>query len=275
MAYIYKITNQVNGKVYIGKTTENSIEQRWKEHQQDCKKERCKSRPFYRALNKYGLDQFTVEEVEQCDVSVLDERETYWINYYRSYIGWDDCNGYNATLGGDGKCYCDYDWVYSLWQEGKIIKNIAQITKYDQATISKILHNKGITTEEIRQRAMKFRKKSSTKQVKLTSRKEKNERKKRKMTTNKQKPIRYCLICGKQITNSATYCLSCWNKEQQRFERPSRDQLKNDIRSFSLVAVAQKYGVSRSTIARWCIGYNLPDKKRDINSYTATEWYKI
>lgn len=47
MAFIYKITNDVNGKVYIGKTL-FSVEKRWKEHFKDSKKERCKNRPLYR-----------------------------------------------------------------------------------------------------------------------------------------------------------------------------------------------------------------------------------
>lgn len=107
MAYIYKITNQINGKVYIGKTVYD-IKKRWKEHQLDCKREQCKNHPFYRALNKYGPDNFVVEEVEQCDISALEEREIYWIKYYRAYVGWDDCNGYNATKGGDGKFLYDH-----------------------------------------------------------------------------------------------------------------------------------------------------------------------
>ena len=46
MAYIYKITNQINGKVYIGKTL-SSIEERWKEHCKDYKREYCEKRPLY------------------------------------------------------------------------------------------------------------------------------------------------------------------------------------------------------------------------------------
>lgn len=163
MAYIYKITNQINGKVYIGKTTEPSINERWKQHKSECHKERVKNRPFYKALNKYGPENFIIEEIEQCDVAILEEREIYWIDIYRSYIGWDDCNGYNATTGGDGKAYCDYDWVYQLWQEGNSQAEISQITSYQIQTIRKILKGKGIAKEEMVQRGKEVSRQKSVK----------------------------------------------------------------------------------------------------------------
>ena len=52
MAYIYKITNLINGKVYIGKTSEKTIEERFKIHIKDSKKEHCEKRPLYDAMNK-------------------------------------------------------------------------------------------------------------------------------------------------------------------------------------------------------------------------------
>lgn len=159
MAYIYKITNQINGKVYIGKTI-NTIEERWKKHKQDYRREYCKDRPFYKAMNKYGPDNFIIEEIEQCDISILEKREIYWIDYYRAYVGWDDCKGYNATLGGDGKSWCDYDWVYQLWQEGKSQKIISKETNYDKNTIHKILLLKGITSDQLKKRGLTFNKKA-------------------------------------------------------------------------------------------------------------------
>lgn len=54
-------------------------------------------------MAKYGIDAFIIEEVEQIDDSLLSEREMFYIQQYRTYIGFSDCNGYNATLGGDFK----------------------------------------------------------------------------------------------------------------------------------------------------------------------------
>ena len=63
MPYIYKITNNINGKVYIGKTN-YTIEKRWKEHCHDYKKLSFQKRPLYRAMAKYGPENFSIEEIE-------------------------------------------------------------------------------------------------------------------------------------------------------------------------------------------------------------------
>lgn len=97
MAYIYKITNNINGKIYIGKTC-NTIEHRLKEHIRDSRKKQLEIRPLYRAMNKYGAENFSIEEIEECPTEIVSDREQYWIAYYRGYE-----EGYNATKGGDGK----------------------------------------------------------------------------------------------------------------------------------------------------------------------------
>lgn len=142
MAYIYKIINQINGKIYIGKTLK-TIPERWKEHCRDYKRERCEKRPLYDAMNKYGIENFTIEEVEECSPNILNDKEIYWIEQCGSFK-----YGYNATKGGDGKHYIDYDLIYSLYKEGKNQKEIATIINCSTDTVKYVLENNGISKEE-------------------------------------------------------------------------------------------------------------------------------
>ena len=143
MPYIYKITNQINKKIYIGKTLE-TIEERWRQHIKDSKRARIEKRPLYSAFNKYGIDNFTIEIVEECSVKEIDERERYWIEYFRSFK-----EGYNATLGGDGRAYCDYDLIYTLFKQGLNLKEISKKLGYGTDTCSKALKTFGITKEQV------------------------------------------------------------------------------------------------------------------------------
>ena len=68
MPYIYKITNLINGKIYVGKTS-NTIEERWHEHIHDSTKEKCEKRPLYDAFNKYGISNFQIEQIEEIELS--------------------------------------------------------------------------------------------------------------------------------------------------------------------------------------------------------------
>ena len=103
MAYIYRIINDINGKIYIGKTV-HSLKERWTEHISESNRDRAKDRPLYRAIRKYGINHFHIELVEECSDTIVNEREIYWIEHYGTFK-----NGYNATIGGDGKHYIDYD----------------------------------------------------------------------------------------------------------------------------------------------------------------------
>lgn len=118
MGFIYKITNNKNGKVYIGQSI-FKIEKRFKEHLADSKRPQKSQRPFYYALNKYGKENFSLELIEEVDNNKLNEREKYWIKYYHSYVGFENCNGYNATLGGDSALKKDYEKIINDYLKTK------------------------------------------------------------------------------------------------------------------------------------------------------------
>lgn len=118
MSYIYKITNNINNKIYIGKT-ENSIEKRFREHCMDAFRDRNEKRPLYAAMRKYGIENFHIELVEETDNP--EEREIYWIGYYDGYT-----KGYNATIGGDGKLLYDHNLIATKLKEGKYANEVAK-----------------------------------------------------------------------------------------------------------------------------------------------------
>ena len=138
MAYIYQITNDINGKIYIGKT-ERTVEERFKEHCQDAFRRNFEKRPLYAAIRKYGASHFHVETLEETDNP--EEREVYWIEVKRSFK-----NGYNATLGGDGKHYIDYDLVIATYKEVQNQAEVARRLGIDASSVRSILHSNNVET---------------------------------------------------------------------------------------------------------------------------------
>lgn len=99
---IYKITNLINGKIYIGQTKD--FHKRVLEHKsKEYNSEKSKNKLLYLAFDKYGLENFSFEIIED-NVENYNEREEYWIAYYHSYINdkiYGNSKGYNMTPGGN------------------------------------------------------------------------------------------------------------------------------------------------------------------------------
>lgn len=99
---IYKATNIINGKVYIG--FDSNWPNRKLNHYYAHRSKKCPNYYFYRALKKHGWDNFEWTiiyqslDLEHC----LNKMETHFIIEYRSFVKFDNCNGYNATMGGQG-----------------------------------------------------------------------------------------------------------------------------------------------------------------------------
>lgn len=134
---IYKITNKVNGMSYIGQTR-YTVEFRWKQHQH--KKDNTY---FHNAIKKYGVDNFQVEILEECEYKDLDSKEIFYIAKYNTFE-----KGYNLTIGGDGKrkiiSDSQYEEISELYLSGFSSNKIATLYNVDKATILKILHIQGI-----------------------------------------------------------------------------------------------------------------------------------
>lgn len=123
---IYKITNIINNKVYIGLTT-NSLEFRWKQHLRELKRP-GQDRHLYLSMKKYGIENFKIEEIDKANsLDELGELERYYIKLYQSN---NRDKGYNMTAGGDKPIadasptskltLDDVIFIREIYKEGKI-----------------------------------------------------------------------------------------------------------------------------------------------------------
>ena len=100
---VYMHINKINNKKYIGITC--NIKQRWRNNGIAYKSPLYKNRKsvFWDAIQKYGWNNFD-HVILECDLDFEEAKikEQYYIKKYETFIGFDDCNGYNATLGGEG-----------------------------------------------------------------------------------------------------------------------------------------------------------------------------
>lgn len=147
MCGIYKITNNINGKIYIGQS--HYIEARWESHKRNAFYKNSSSYDFalYRAMRKYGIENFSFEIIEECQSEELNKREKYWIDFYNSYK-----QGYNMTLGGEGNLKIDYNQVLNLWKQGFSAGEISNALNINPSTLTYILKYLNIPSKEIHKR---------------------------------------------------------------------------------------------------------------------------
>lgn len=133
IGHIYLIVNNINGKLYVGKTY-TTLDKRFKEHVSDSKKERNRNRPLYRAINKYGHDNFKIIPIKTFKESILEEKEKYYIQLFDTYN-----NGYNATLGGDSRKYLNISQkdILNAIQNNKSMNQAAKSLNIDPSTLKR------------------------------------------------------------------------------------------------------------------------------------------
>lgn len=247
---IYKITNNINGKSYIGQSID--IENRWKQE---------KSRAFSlqasaynnilsQAFRKYGIENFTFEIVETCKPEELNEKEIYYISKFNTYY-----EGYNATTGGGNGNQ----------------NNEIKISKEQLLEIYDLLINSTISQGDI---AKKYNVGQDT--ISYI-----NQGKSRVLSgysyplRNNKREKKYCCDCGKEINKNSLRCDSCQKITLRVTQRPSREELKKLIRTTSFTQIGKQFGVSDNSIRKWCDAYNLPRRVKDINTYSQEEWEQL
>lgn len=149
MGFIYKITNNINNKIYIGKTNRD-ISIRFQEHIDSSNSINSPSynSHLHRAFKKYGIENFSIDKIEEVSEELINEREKYWIKYYNSYN-----SGYNMTLGGEGNLKYTDEEVLELWNEGYSLAEIERELGFSHGNVNNRIKQLGITKEEIDKRA--------------------------------------------------------------------------------------------------------------------------
>lgn len=131
MGYIYIITNDINNKVYIGQTI-HSINRRWRHHKYNVGKV---DSALYNDMDKLGIEHFKINILEECINTMLNEREKYYIEKYKSSI-----YGYNRTTGGGIKHKLDEDILENIKIETytKSIRYISRKYNLSEYTVRNI-----------------------------------------------------------------------------------------------------------------------------------------
>lgn len=121
---IYKITNLLNEKIYIGQTKQ-PIEKRFLQHSKA-------NSPLGQAMRECGLENFTIEIVERCkNQNELNEREKFWIKVLRS----KSPNGYNLSNGGEG-LRLSFEKKSEITLTGKRLKALREAREWSQADVA-------------------------------------------------------------------------------------------------------------------------------------------
>lgn len=244
MIGIYKIENLINNKCYIGQSIH--INRRWSEHISLIGK--CE-RPLYMAFEKYGIENFSFEIIEECYIEDLNYLEEKYITIYNSISPY----GYNlqASFNGTYTVFNLYDYnifleiIKDIKEENLQFKEIAEKYSLSTRTIGRL--NRG-ETHRIENEKYPLR------------------------NTTLEKMKFFCCDCGIEITTNSNRCRSCSSKNQQRVERPTREELKKLIRSNSFISIAKEFKVTDNAIRKWCVAMKLPKTKNEINSYSNEEW---
>ena len=269
MIGIYKITNLINNKIYIGQS--KNIEKRWARHRTGPfnLNNNCYDSPLYRAIRKYGLNNFSFEVIEQCNNTDLNKKEIYWIHFYDSN---NNDKGYNLTDGGESAITAsklNWEQVHEikklLSESYKSQQEIADIYGVSQRTISGINSGQSWLEDGYIYPLRKIH-------IPINRNNNKNKNNNKIENNNEIKNNNTCIDCGTVISPGAKRCLHCAGKFNRKVERPTREELKLLIRTTPFTTIGKNFNVSDNAIRKWCKTYNLPSKARDIKKYSDEEW---
>ena len=121
---VYKITNLVNGKFYIGSS--NNIEFRWKQHKDKLNEDKHGNTYLQNAWNQYGEENFKFEIIEECSPELQFEREQFYLNTLSPF----DKNGYNIVRKISKEYMSDNYIIKKCITCGKEYHTFSHLSKY-------------------------------------------------------------------------------------------------------------------------------------------------
>ena len=251
MVGIYKITNKINGKAYIGQSVH--IEERWKQHQNHYS-----NSLIYQAIQKYKVENFIFEVLEECnnDPNILNCREEYWINYFNTVIP----NGYNRTPGGNQHSVEVHYTKLNAEQVTALINDLLYSTMSQGDIAIKYNISQNFVTDV--NLGVSHRRDNIDYPIRIGG-----------VIASKFK----CSECGARITRDSKLqlCTTCFHKSQRVVDRPSREELKSLIRTTPFTRIGKMFSVTDNAVRKWCDSYNLPRRVSEIQTYSDEEWLSI
>lgn len=241
---IYKIENKFNGKIYIGQSI--NIKKRFYIHRYNAYNKKNKdvyNLYLYEAIRKYGKENFLYEIIEKCDKNILNEREKYWIEYYKSN---KKENGYNLSDGGNNIYTKHLNNSSNITSKKQRVNEIKELLLNSKMSIQEIARRYNITVESVTNinRGHSWFQEDINYPIRDT----------------RKKTIYYCPQCGKQLsTKYSKMCKKCDGEKQQKEKGNFIDvkTFENDLDNYGLKELSKKYNVSQQTIYRWSKKYNL------------------
>lgn len=263
MGIIYVIKNDINDKLYVGKTI-TTLANRWLHHKDDYQKYDWH---LYRAMRKYGIEHFWIEKLEDCADEVINEREKYWIKELNALE-----NGYNMTSGGEGRITLDREAIVELWNKGYSALQIADLIGSGwSGPIIDVLEQQGLyNAEEIKRRKqIDIANKQSTSRIIQYNEKAEVVN----VFNSKKEAAEYTGISRKNISTALTTGQGAggflWRRENEEPPKPRKIKTQKkrkieqiDLESGKVVAIynttreaAQAVQGTSSTISAVCNGH--------------------
>lgn len=247
MIGIYKITNKINNKSYIGQSVH--IERRWIEH--------CipsSNSQIAQAIKQNGKENFDFQVLEECSIKELDEKEKYYIKKFNTI----NPNGYNVSEVND----VAHSVYLNISKE--TVLNIIKDLKNTKLSIIELGKKYGVNKSTI------YRINKGAVHI------QENENYPIRNKLNVKTNFNKCKVCGKSIANKSNYCFEHYKQYLlQKSNIPDRQTLKNLIRTLPFAQIGKQFNVSDNGVRKWCDIYKLPRTKKEINQISDKDWELI